>query len=168
MAEATTEPLSMRPERVQSFLARARIAVLVWITASGDPMATPIWYRYGDGRFLMHTTYDTAKAQAIERSDRVCLCVQDPEPPHRYVTVRGRGKVIRDEEAALRLQEELAFAYFGRVGGRFYLRNVASTYQGEHVIIEVTPTRTSTMDGSEAVNPIALALFKAIRKVPGL
>ena len=168
MADGTAGQPRMRPEKVEAFLKQPTVAVLVGLTASGEPMATPIWYRYEDGRFLMHTAYETAKSRAIERSDRVCLCIQDPRPPHRYVTVRGQAKVIRDKERALELQEQLACAYLGPIGGRFYLRNVASAYSGEDVIIEVTPTRTLTLDGNELLNPVMMAAFRALRKVPGL
>ncbi len=168
MTEESTGPPSMRPERLQSFLGRANVALLAWITTSGEPMATPVWYRYQDGRFLIHSMHPTGKSRSIERSDRVCLCIQDPEPPYRYVTVRGRAKVIKEGERAFRLQEELARAYLGRLGGRYYMRNVVPTFQGEHVTVEITPTSTSGMDGSEGINPLALAAMKVIRKLPGL
>ncbi len=158
----------MRPEKMESFLRRPNVAVLSWISSSGEPMSTPIWYRYEDGRFLMHTTYGAVKARAIERDGRVCLCIQDPEPPYRYVTMRGRARLIREPERALRLNEDLAREYFDRLGAAYYIRNVVPTMQGEHLIIEVTPTKTFAMDRSEAMNPIALGVWKLIRRIPGL
>ena len=104
----------------------------------------------------------------MRRSDRVCLCIQDPEPPYRYVTVRGRASFIRDEERALRLYEELAREYYDRLGARYYIRNVVRKMPGEHVILEVTPDKTTTLDATEAVNPLVLAAWKAVRKLPGL
>ena len=47
----------MRPQKVEAFLRRPNVAVLSWVTRDGEPMSTPIWYRYEDGRFLMHTGY---------------------------------------------------------------------------------------------------------------
>ena len=158
----------MRPERMESFLRRPNVAVLTWITASGEPMATPIWYRYEDGRFLMHTGYENAKTRAIERNDRVCLCIQDPQPPYRYVTVRGRARIIREADRALRLYEQMAREYYDRLGAGYYIRNVVRKMPGEHIIIELTPTKVSAMDANEAVSPLVLAAWKALRKLPGL
>ncbi len=39
---------------------------------------------------------------------------------------------------------------------------------GEHVILGVTPDKTSTVDATEAVNPLVLAAWKTLRRVPGL
>ena len=168
ITEVTAESITMRPDRMQAFLRRPNVAVLSWITQTGEPMSTPIWYRYEDGRFLMHTGYETAKARAIRRNGRVCLCIQDPEPPYRFVTVRGRATFIRDAERALRLYEELARHYYDRLGAGYYIRNVVRKMAGEHVILEVTPDKTTTLDATEAVNPLALAAWKTLRRLPGL
>ena len=61
----------MRPDRIDSFLRKPIIAVLSWTSPSGVPMATPVWYQYQDGRFLIYTTPSTAKARAVQRSGRV-------------------------------------------------------------------------------------------------
>ena len=157
----------MLQEKPGRFLARANIAVLTWVAAAGEPAATPVWYRYRDGKFLVHTVHPSAKTRAIGRNANVCLCVQDPEPPYRYVTVWGEAK-ISIGPAAYALEEELAYHYLGRLGGRYYLRNVVPKVKGEHAPIEITPARMSSLDGSEGINPLALALMRALRKVPGL
>ncbi len=168
--EATERSQAMRPDRVQSFLKRPIIAVLAWTTASGDPMATPVWYQYEDGRFRIYTTYGTAKSRALRRSGRVCLCVQYPTPPHRYVTIKGRAQIIRDRERALQLMERLAYRYLGRLGGRRFLSLAAENQDEhvEHVIIEVTPTKISSLDTASVVNPLLLAAWDVLRRIPGL
>ena len=150
------------------FLKKANIAVLSWTAASGAPMSTPVWYKYEGGVFLLHSMHPTGKTRAIQRSDAVALCVQDPAPPYRYVTVAGRAKLVFDAEASDRLQKYLARAYFGRVAGNYYLKNVASAFEGEHAVIEITPEKTVAVDGGEGINPVALAAMKAMRKIPGL
>ena len=157
----------MRPDKVESFLRKPIIAVLSWTTASGEPMATPVWYQYQDGKFLIYTTPATAKARAIQRTGRVCLCVQYSTPPHRYVTVRGDASIIRDQELARRLMERLARRYLGRLGARRFLQ-LASERQDERVIIEVTPTEIRSLDTASAVNPLVLAVWNLLRRLPGL
>ena len=157
----------MVQEKQERFLARANIAVLTWVGATGEPAATPVWYRYRDGKFLVHTMHPTAKTRAIARNASVCLCVQDPEPPYRYVTVWGEAKMSMGP-AAYALEEYLAYHYLGRLGGRYYLRKLVPTMKGEHTLIEITPTRMSSLNGSEGISPVTLALMRALRKVPGL
>ena len=159
--------LSMRPDKIESFLRRPIIAVLSWTSASGEPMATPVWYQYQDGRFLIYTTPSTAKARAVQRSGRVCLCIQYPTPPHRYVTVKGNARLIRDQEQASRLMERLARRYLGRLGARRFLQ-LAPERQDERVIIEVTPTEIRSLDTASAVNPLVLAVWNLLRRLPGL
>ena len=157
----------MVQDKRERFLGRASIAVLTWVGAAGEPAATPVWYRYRDGKFLVHTMHPTAKTRAIARNASVCLCVQDPEPPYRYVTVWGEAKMSTGP-AAYALEEYLAYHYLGRLGGRYYLRNLVPTMKGEHTLIEITPARMSSLDGSEGISPVTLALMRALRKVPGL
>jgi len=157
----------MLQERLERFLGRPNMAVLTWVAAAGEPSATPVWYLYRDGKFLVHTMHPTAKTRALGRNPSVCLCVQDPEPPYRYVTVWGEAK-LSIGPAAYGLEEELAYRYLGRVGGRYYLRNLVPEMKGEHTQIEITPARVSSLDGSEGINPLALVLMRALRKVPGL
>lgn len=156
VANAGARSLSMRPDRVQAFLRRPIIAVLAWTTAAGEPMATPVWFRYDGDRFLIYTTYATAKSKAVQRSGRACLCIQYPTPPHRYVTVRGHAKIIRDRQTALRLAGDLARRYRARVGARRFMQ-LAAENQGEHVISEVTPASIQSLDSAAIVNPLVLA-----------
>ena len=157
----------MRPDKVESFLRKPIIAVLSWTTAVGEPMATPVWYQYQDGRFLIYTTPSTAKARAVQRSGRVCLCIQYPTPPHRYVTVKGNARLIRNQEQASSLMERLARKYLGRLGARRFLQ-LASERQDERVIIEMTPTEIRSLDTASAVNPLVLAAWNLLRRLPGL
>ena len=49
ITEVTAESITMRPDRMEAFLRRPNVAVLSWMTPAGEPMSTPIWYRYADG-----------------------------------------------------------------------------------------------------------------------
>ena len=159
------EPIGMNRSELERFLAEPRVAVMSWVTPMGEVVATPIWFAYRAGAFLIHTNHPSSKTQAILKNDQVALAIQDEAPPYRYVTVRGQARLRQEPEEALRLYEELARAYFGRLGAGFYLRRALSDYAGEHVIIEVTPTKINAMDGHAAVNPIQLLAMRALRKL---
>ncbi len=155
----------MKPSELERFLAQPRVAVLSWTTPQGEVVSTPIWFTYRDGAFLLHTNHPSTKTQAILKNSQVALVIQDEVPPYRYVSVRGQARLRHEPEEALRLYEEHARANFGRLGGRFYLRQALSDYDGEHVIIEVTPTTITAMNGSAAVGPLQLLALRALRKL---
>jgi PPOX class probable F420-dependent enzyme len=152
---------------MKSFLRRPIIALMAWVTPAGEPMMTPVWFEHEGGTFLIYTTPSTAKARAVARTGRVCLCVQYSSPPHRYVTVQGDAKIVRDQRRARRLREQLARKYLGRVGGRVFLR-MAEERQDELVIIEITPTKIGSLDTASGIHPFALAVWAAARRLPGL
>ena len=159
------EPTGMKRSEVERFLAQPHVAVFSWQTPKGEVVSTPIWFAYRDGAFLMHTNHPSPKTRAILKNDQVALAIQDEAPPYRYVNVRGVARLREEPEEALQLYEELARAYFGRLGGGFYLRRALSDFEGEHVIIEVTPTKINAMDGHAAVNPLQLLAMRALRKL---
>ncbi len=156
---------AMKRTDLERFLAQSRVAVLSWATPSGEVVATPIWFTYRGGVFLLHTNHPSRKTRALLKNAQVALVIQDEAPPYRYVSVRGEARLREEPEEALRLYKEQARAYFGRLAAGAYLRRSLSDYEGEHVIIEVTPTRISAMDGNAAVNPLQLLGLRAARKL---
>lgn len=65
-----------------------RYPVLATIRPDGTPRCSVIWAMLlDDGRVLMNTRRDRAKAQDIARDPRVSLCFEDG---YQYVTLEGR------------------------------------------------------------------------------
>ncbi len=155
----------MTASELERFLAQPRVASLSWVTPKGEVAATPIWVIYRDGAFLMHTNHPSPKTQAILKNGQVALVIQDEAPPYRYVSVRGQARLRQEPEEALRLYEEQARAYLGRLAARFYLRRALSDYPGQHVIIEVTPTKIMAMNGTAAINAAQQLALRAVRKL---
>ena len=158
----------MTGAELERFLAEPRVAVLSWITLQGDVSATPIWFRYRDGVFLLHTAHPSPKTRAILRNDRVTLLIHDDAPPYRYVCVRGRARVRFGEEDSRRLYEEEALDYYGRLTGRLYLRYGrrvadASERTTEAVIIEVVPTKIIAMNGPKLIGGAQSLGLRALR-----
>ena len=89
--------MSMSTSERQAFLADVRVGVLAIAGADGaGPLAVPIWYSYQPGGALSFTTgAGTRKARAIAAAGRFSLCVQDEQPPYRYVTVEGPAVIER-------------------------------------------------------------------------
>ncbi len=99
--------------RVVAFLAEPHVAVLATRFPSGHLQATPVWYLYEDGLFLVNTSRGRAKLRNMEQDPRVALAILDRQDPYRYVQVQGR--VVRfDPEAGARDMDRLSVRYLGR------------------------------------------------------
>jgi PPOX class probable F420-dependent enzyme len=138
-------PSSMSRAEREEFLAGLHIGVLS--VASGDgrgPLTIPIWYTYQPGGTLnVSTGPGTRKAQAIMAAGRFSLCVQQEQPPYKYVTVEGPA-AIEDATDAERL--ELARRYLGTEGGDAFL---AATPTDGQIMIRMTPERWVSVDYSQ-------------------
>src|SRR5437763_13191967 len=138
-------PRSMSRTEREEFLAGLHVGVLS--VAAGDdrgPLTIPIWYTYQPGGTLnVSTGPGTRKAQAIMAAGRFSLCVQDEQPPYKYVSVEGPA-VIEDAPDAERL--ELARRYLGTEGGDALL---AATPAGGQIMIRMTPERWVSVDYSQ-------------------
>ena len=155
----------MSPGDLARFVAQPLIAVLSWVTPKGEVASTPVWHEYRDGKFLIHSMSASQKNRSILKNPNVSLCIQDPAPPYRAVTVRAQARVIDDAKVGYELDQRLAQRYLGRVGGRYYIQNVYPTFPGESRILELTPTRVSSFDGSAGINPAAVFAMRAMRKL---
>jgi PPOX class probable F420-dependent enzyme len=139
-------PSKMSRSEREEFLAGVHVGVLS--VASGDgsgPLSIPIWYTYQPGGTLnVSTGPGTRKAQAIAAAGRFSLCVQQEQPPYKYVTVEGPA-AIEDATDADRL--ELARRYLGTEGGDAFVAAVPTEGQ---IMIRMTPERWSSVDYSQS------------------
>jgi len=165
----TIEPSGTQPtmtrERIERFLRQPLVAVLSWVTPQGEVASSPIWYEYRDGKFYLASSSAFLKVRSMLKRPAVSLCVQDPEPPYRYVTIRAMAEVRTDPEGARALDGRLARHYLGRTAGRYYTEVVSPTYPGEGRLVVLTPTHISSMDGSAGMSPLVLLAMKSLRAV---
>lgn len=77
--------------QLEAFLQEPHLAVLATRFPSGRPQATPVWYLYEDGLFLINTRRGRIKLQNMQKDPRVALVILDRHDPYRYVQVQGRA-----------------------------------------------------------------------------
>src|SRR5215470_12048415 len=157
----TNQPMAR--DEIERFLTQPLVGILSWTTLKGEVASSPVWHEYRDGRIRIATSSAFAKARAIAKNPAVSFCVQDPEPPYRYVAIRATAVVRADPAAARALDERLAVHYLGAAGGRYYIEHIAPTYPGEGRLLELTPTHVSSMDGTAGMDPAVLAAMRAAR-----
>lgn len=104
--------MTLDPQLV-AFLREPHVAVLATRFPSGGLQATPVWYLYEDGHFLVNTRRDRAKLRNMQRDPRVALVILDRQDPYRYVHVQGRA-VRFDPESGARDIDRLSVRYLGR------------------------------------------------------
>jgi PPOX class probable F420-dependent enzyme len=123
-------------ERQQRFVAKPRVAVLATVGRDGAPHATPVWYRYEEGVFIVLVDRGSQKHRNVERDPRVQLCIDDKEPPYHTVVVHGRATVHDPPDEAWR--EATAIHYLGEERGRRYMRERP---QHENVMLRIVPEK---------------------------
>lgn len=153
----------MSPDEIERFLGQPLVGILGWVTGTGELASSPVWHEYRDGKMRVASSSAFAKVRAIAKNPAVSFCVQDPEPPYRYVAIRATAVVRVDPEAAHALDTRLAVHYLGPAGGRYYTEVIAPTYPGEGRVLELTPRHVSSMDGTVGMDPAVLAAMRAAR-----
>jgi PPOX class probable F420-dependent enzyme len=157
---------AMPRDAFERFVSKPWIAVLSWLSPRGEVRSTPVWYEHkGGGRFWLHTNIESVKLKALRKSPGVTLCIQDPAPPYRYITVRAKARIIDDAKAGFELDSRLSRRYLGRQGGKYYMENVYPTLESDSCIVELEPTKVSSFDGTAGINPALIMAMRAARKV---
>ena len=94
-----------------AFLMAPRIGTLSMLTASGAPIAIPIWYDWDGERVRMFTSGGSAKVARIRRDPRACLTVAEPAGvPEAWVSIEGQAWI----------EEGTGFALARRLAPRYY------------------------------------------------
>ena len=104
----------------------------------------PVWYDYDRNRGLwLVTDRASRKGKLLQKVKRCSLCVQDEQPPYRYVSVEGPialGDADRDRHL-----RPLARRYLGVEGGDRYTETSAGA-PGETLLVTLRPERWLTVD----------------------
>lgn len=104
----------------EAFLRGRHVCVLATIGPDGQPILTPIWYLYRNGRILMRTGAQAIKTLNISRDPRVTVSVQDERPPYKSVTIYGTASIESQQPA---LGPKIARHYLGCVHASRARRN---------------------------------------------
>jgi PPOX class probable F420-dependent enzyme len=166
IVSSVSQQEAMPAEEFERFVSKPWIAVLSWLSPRGEIRSTPVWYEYkGGGRFWLHTNVEALKAKALRKNPDISLCIQDPAPPYRYITVRARARIIDDPKGGFELDSRLARRYLGGQGGKYYMEKVYPTFEGDSCIVELEPAKISSFDGTAGINPALIMAMRTARKI---
>ena len=148
---------------LERFVDARRIGVVSYTKRDGTPTQIPIWYRYQDGRFKMISSTGAPKTKGMMRAGKATITIQDEMPPYRAATIDGE---LSFEDAPLSggLNDWLAYWYFGKLGGKEFLR-LSEEHRNESGLTQVTldPTRVRGFDNHKTVGA-GLRLFMRFRE----
>ncbi len=73
----------------------------------------PVWFDLDGDDVLFVTSGASVKGRAIQRDERVALCVDADRRPYAYVMIEGRVRVTDDRDKVLAWSIRLAARYVG-------------------------------------------------------
>lgn len=102
---------------------------------SGEPVATPVWFAFHDGRLHITTDADSGKMKRIRNNPRVLISPCNMRGKPTGPSVEGLGKNVKDEdtgeaERALRRKHWLGLGLFQLFG----------QHEIGKIILEIRPT----------------------------
>jgi PPOX class probable F420-dependent enzyme len=88
-------------EERRAFVRDHRTCVFGYTRKAHGPAMTIVYYQMnGDGELLISTMAERGKAKAVDRDERVSLCILDEKWPPTYLQVYGTAVVDRDPDLA--------------------------------------------------------------------
>jgi len=134
---------SITDPQVRAFLTEGtRTGKLSFLSPSGRPLVTPVWFVLEGDTLVFNTGQDTAKGRALARDPRVSLCVDLEQPPYAFVQVQGEAELSDDLDELVRTATAIAARYMGpEQAEEFGKRNGVP---GE-LVVRVRPTKVLTV-----------------------
>jgi nitroimidazol reductase NimA-like FMN-containing flavoprotein (pyridoxamine 5'-phosphate oxidase superfamily) len=131
----------------ETFLAEVHVGILSIPEEGRGPLTVPIWYAYEPGGDIRFVTAGTShKGRLLVPGHRISLCVQDEQPPYKYVSVEGAVHTIEAAEVE-RDVRPLAYRYLGPERGDQYLAMTGGAEaRQENVLVRMRPERWLAAD----------------------
>mgnify|MGYP001239275067 CR=1 FL=1 len=111
---------------------------LASVRKDGRPHVAPVWFDL-DGNTIVFTTWHTSvKAANIRRDPRICLCVDDEQPPFAYILIEGTATLSADNEALKYWATRISGRYMGEDKAEAYGKR--NSVEGE-LLVRLTLTK---------------------------
>jgi PPOX class probable F420-dependent enzyme len=80
----------------------------------GSPHVTPVWFLLDENELVFTTHSESLKGRILTRDPRICLCVDDQEPPYSYVVIQGVASLSQDLGELRRWAAAIGGRYMGQ------------------------------------------------------
>jgi nitroimidazol reductase NimA-like FMN-containing flavoprotein (pyridoxamine 5'-phosphate oxidase superfamily) len=138
---------TMTQQEKEAFLAAVHVGVLSIPREEQASLTVPVWYGYeAGGEIWFVTGRDSHKGRLLSLGRCVSLCVQDEQPPYKYVPVEGTVSAVKLAEVE-RDVRPLAHRYLGRERGDQYIAMAGfAEAREENLLVCVRPQRWLAVD----------------------
>ncbi len=106
-------------ERIRAFLSPPRFAALATIDPDGTPHQAVVWYALDGDSVLVNSREGRHWPANLERNPNIHLAIYDDAEPTHWIGLKGRGRLLRDGDAALDDIMAIARRYGDADPGRF-------------------------------------------------
>jgi PPOX class probable F420-dependent enzyme len=101
---------------------------LATVKKDGSSHVVPIWFVLDEGKrqnkigsICFTSSFESIKAQNIQRDSRVSICVDDQTPPYSFVAVHGNAKIVPyKHKEVLKWATRIAERYMGKKNAKSY------------------------------------------------
>ncbi|MCX5309843.1 PPOX class F420-dependent oxidoreductase [Streptomyces sp. NBC_00154] len=100
------------PDEAVAMLKKANPAVITTLRPDGQPVSTPTWYLWDDGRILVNMDEGRKRLDHIRHDPRVTLTVLDEAGWYTHISVIGHVAETRPDEGLADI-DKLARQYMG-------------------------------------------------------
>ncbi|MET8273401.1 MULTISPECIES: PPOX class F420-dependent oxidoreductase [unclassified Streptomyces] len=100
------------PDEAVAMLKKANPAVITTLRPDGQPVSTPTWYLWDDGRILVNMDEGRKRLDHIRHDPRVTLTVLDEAGWYTHISIIGRVAETRPDEGLADI-DRLARQYMG-------------------------------------------------------
>ena len=129
-------------EEQKKFAAEVNVAVLATVGGKGRPHATPIWYLFDDGEFVLSVGRGGQKHRNLERNPEATLVIDSRVVPYYALMVSGRMEIGAPLSDGQRLA--MARRYLGEETGKRY---VEMTKGEDSVGLRLKPRKVMEFSG---------------------
>jgi PPOX class probable F420-dependent enzyme len=135
----------MSREEWRAFISEGTRTAMVAVTRKdGRPHVLPVWIVLDGDDVLFTTGETTVKGRALQRDDRLALCVDDPTPPYSFVKIDGRARLSRDLDQLRHWATVIGGRYMGAARAEEY--GARNAVPGE-LLVRVTPEHVLSVKG---------------------
>jgi PPOX class probable F420-dependent enzyme len=105
---------SITDPEVHAFLTEGtRTGKLGYLSASGRPLVTPVWFIVEDGELVFNTRKESVKGRSLTRDPRATMVVDLEREPYGFVQVQGTAELSEDPAELLRTAIAISARYVG-------------------------------------------------------
>jgi hypothetical protein len=139
----------MSLEEREAFLAETRVGIISIPVEGRGPLTMPVWYSYQPGGDIcVCISSSSQKASLLQKAQRISFCVQDSQPPYKYISIEGPFTI-----QPINLERDLhpmALRYYGpELGEQYFVEINQSDVYKKSILVSIKPERWLTRDYSK-------------------